>query len=391
MRIEASVLAEGLRLVSRFLPSRPLLPVLGGVLISVRDGRVGLYGTDSEAGAEVILKVEGEEEAWEAVAPAGELGEIARSCQGETMALGWVDSGESRLLGVWVGNAEFNLSCIPPEDMPRVAAEGGKFRLCLPAPVLGASLEDVSFACSQDPVRPVLTGIRLVFGEGELEALATDGYRVSLSRVATGSSLGAGGPQTFVLPGRALRELGRALPEEGEVEVEVGEGVVSFRVSGPGLPPGWEGVRVSVRTMEAPYPNVLEIVPREYPTRARVARESFASALSRVSVLSSSPEGKKSGSLPVRLEFLPPGSIVLAASSPGLGRAREVVEGEVEGRPVEVWFNERFLREGVRACRSPEVRLELSGSLSAARVSPLGGPEGREYMYVVMPMRPPET
>jgi DNA polymerase-3 subunit beta len=57
---------------------------------------------------------------------------------------------------------------------------------------------------------------------------------------------------------------------------------------------------------------------------------------------------------------------------------------DIEGAPVEIGFNCRYLLEAVRASQSDKVKMQLNGGLSPMKIVPL---EGDDYLFLVLPVR----
>jgi DNA polymerase-3 subunit beta len=108
-------------------------------------------------------------------------------------------------------------------------------------------------------------------------------------------------------------------------------------------------------------------------------REALATAIRRVSLLAS----ERSRAVKVSLK---PGQLGLAASSPELGAAEEVLAVDYQGGPVEVGFNAQYLLEFLSVAGTDKVRLELKDAENQGVLRPEGDLE-TEHRYVVMPMR----
>ena len=59
-------------------------------------------------------------------------------------------------------------------------------------------------------------------------------------------------------------------------------------------------------------------------------------------------------------------------------------DAKVEGDPVEIGFNNRYLLDALRNAHCEKVRLEISGALNPVKVLPV---EGDDFIYLVLPVR----
>ena len=67
-----------------------------------------------------------------------------------------------------------------------------------------------------------------------------------------------------------------------------------------------------------------------------------------------------------------------------IGRANDQFEAKVDGGPLEMGFNNRYLLDALRNSEGDEVRLQLNGPLSPRKVLPR---EGEDYLFLVLPVR----
>ncbi len=123
-------------------------------------------------------------------------------------------------------------------------------------------------------------------------------------------------------------------------------------------------------------------MPKEFPTRIRVHRPSFLEACERVAILAD-PVHKA----PIITLTREDGHLVLTSSLAAIGAARDALPAEISGADFQIIFNARFLADGLRNLPAEEAVLELSGPLTAARLT---APDSDDFLYILMPMRPSE-
>ena len=200
-----------------------------------------------------------------------------------------------RRLEVGLADARRELSSVrallEPEDMTMT-------RLNVSAPELASALDAVRFAASGDPERPSLCGVLFDVEDGVLTLVATDRYRLAVSRVAAEVAEVAEAVRVSVIVPVSLVDGIRELADAGDVELAFdGKGVVASaagrRVAGERLDhdfPDYRQLlrvetthRVTVRTAElresvaaGPEVSVLDLVPE---LRVAVNREFLLDAL----------------------------------------------------------------------------------------------------------------
>ena len=113
--------------------------------------------------------------------------------------------------------------------------------------------------------------------------------------------------------------------------------------------------------------------PAEAKERIRLERETFLTAVRRVSLLA----GEKS----VKLIFTK-GNIDIVANTPEVGEAKESLPVMYQGREYSIAFNPEFLMAPLRNLSEEEIYLDLIDELSPGVIK-IAGP----FLYVLMPVR----
>ena len=262
--------------------------------------------------------------------------------------------------------SSFTVRPFAVDDFPRLS-EPADERVTVPASMFLQAVSQVERAASKDESRPILTGVLLTAEDEGLRLVATDSYRLAVCDLPEVSILAAG--QKVLLPSRALREVERALPAEGEITLRLGEREATFESAGTRSAPA--SSRGSSRT-------TASSSRASYPNRVRVGRDALLDALRRVRVMAAD-------ATPVRLT-IEGDEVRLNTVNQDQGTADAVVEAQVEGTPLTVAFNPQYLADGVEAAAGDEVVLDTLDALKPAVVRPV---DGAEYLYLLMPVRVP--
>ena len=156
LRVGRDALAEAVAWAARALPTRPVIPILAGLLLEAGEGSVyGLtlscfdYDVSARVGADAAVAEPGR-----ALVTGRLLAEIARSLPPQPVDL--VSDGDVVLLSC--GGARFTLLSLPVEDFPALPAlpppagtvDGGRF---------ATAVGQVAVAAGRDNALPMLTGV----------------------------------------------------------------------------------------------------------------------------------------------------------------------------------------------------------------------------------------
>ncbi|HEX2025020.1 MAG TPA: DNA polymerase III subunit beta [Actinomycetota bacterium] len=360
-RCDRDLLSEALQTVQRGVSTRPGIPALTGVLMTVGDSELALTTTDLEVTTEVRVGVDAREDG-NALVPARLLADMVKALPPDAVDFE-TDGSQAK---VSCRSFEGTLRCLAAEDFPAVRDVDG-VKVTVDATAFAEGVAQVARAASRDEARPVLTGVLMEANREGLILVATDSYRLAVREVqATGD-----GEARALVPERAIAEAGRAAGgvEKGQVEVVIGDAQAAFRVG---------TLRMTSRLIEGEFPNYRQLLPEPGQNRLSTGRTELLEAVRRVGLLARE-------SSPVRLELNALG-VRLTSSSPDLGGAVEAVEGAYEGEDLTVAFNPGYLGDGLSAPTSEKVTVELRDGLKPALVRG----EGEDaFTYLVMPVRLP--
>jgi DNA polymerase-3 subunit beta len=141
-------------------------------------------------------------------------------------------------------------------------------------------------------------------------------------------------------------------------------------------------VDVVSQLIEGKFPDYKQIIPSGFATRTVLDASGFLKA-ARVSHLFA-----RDAANIVRLEISPgdelmPGHITLAATSTELGDNVGQVDAAIEGDPVEIAFNAKYLIDILSVVDSAQVALETTSAASPGVLRPVGD---EDFIHVIMPM-----
>ena len=361
--VAPDALAAAVASVSKVTATVAETPVLAGVLlVADASGTLSVTGTDGLRSARLSVPAQ-VEEPGAAVVSARTLARVAKSLPGGVCSL----EGSGAFLKVSSGRSRFSLQALPPKDFPAFPEVSPDSSAELPAEVLADLVGRVRRFASKDLSRPILCSVAVEVASGRLTLKATDGYRLA---VASAGLADDGASFSALLPADALAEaVAMASGAEG---LSVGRGGGQWVVS-------WRGGSYVCRLVEGCYPEAESLFPTTTSCTLGLPLGPFLDALSRVALVAK--ENPR-----VRLDVrASEGEVAVSAASGEVGDASDSVGCSVEGTPVAVGLNYRFLADARAAFDGREaVSLGMSGEMAPAVLSSPGSPEVR---CLVMPTR----
>jgi len=364
-------LAQGLNVVSRAVSARSTYPILANVLVSAEEGRLKLAATDREMGITCWIGAKIQEPGATTV-PARTFSDLVTTFPNETIEMELAVRTQTLHLRAGRSNAE--IKGIDAEEFPPMPEPDKSGGVELGAGDFKEMIQQVVFAASRDDARPVLTGVLITVEGKTMTMAAADGFRLSVRKAELKSA--ADQPMRAIVPGRALNEVARIATDDKEqisMTLPPGRGQVIFRL---------KNAELRCQLVEGAFPEYQQIIPDGYKTRTVVSTEAFLKAAKQAEIFA------RESSHIARLDIKPgegkaPGTMEISAQSEETGSNDSKVDASVEGGPILIAFNVRFLREVLDVMKTPNVALETSAAAAPGVVRPMGD---EDFLHVIMPM-----
>lgn len=358
--ITAGQLKKPLKLAQGSVESKSNIPILGNLLIQESDHGISITGSNLETELRTYAPAEIQKSGSMTV-NAAKL--VALVSQLPDDALISVQDGDGKAT-VKSGRSRFSLATIPADQYPAFQEHVGNTSLTIEADALGYLLDSVLHAMGNQDVRYYLNGLCLSVSKGILQAVASDGHRLSSAQVEVESD----DIPAFILPRNTALRLSKML--DGELTFSVSANTVQF---------DFEGFRYSSKLIEGRYPDVgrVMLTDDKVGTRMILNRAELADAITRVKVLA------EKDSAAVLLEPRD-GEVNISLTNSGDEKANDTVSAEIDGGIEGIAFNAQYLLDAVNHLRSETVELAISEAGNSGR---LKDPESSGVVHVVMPMR----
>ncbi|HQK92070.1 MAG TPA: DNA polymerase III subunit beta [Armatimonadota bacterium] len=364
IRCAKDELYEAIQTVQRAVSGRSTLPILNNVLLEADDDTLCLVAYDLEFGIECTLAVKVEARGG-ATIPARILAEVVGSMPEAEIT---IEVDERQVVTITCGGSRYEIHGLPAEEFPRLPLLTEGARALVNRARFRQLIRSTSFATSVDETRPILTGVLTQLTADTIMLVATDTHRLAWAKGNLDEPVSA--PASAIIPGRIYGELLRVLNavSEEQCEICIGENQAQFRLG---------RVAVQSRLIEGEFPNWEKVVPKDHQTRVTVEAESFRQALRRAAIVAREDANK------IILGIKDDG-ITITADSQEVGTGHEELAATLEGPPVSIGFNARYLLDSLNVMDAEEIWIDLRGPLESGLVCPMGD-DG--YRYILMPMQ----
>ena len=372
VKIQKSELSKALHLLQSIVEKKTTMPILSNFLLTAVDNGLRLAATDLEITAVSLVpaKVDGR---GSTTINARIFSEIVRELPDGELSLHLSDNER---LEIKTGRSSLKMVGVSAEEYPTLQGVDLQAKGRVAAPQLVEMINRTIYAVSQDETRFNLSGVcfePLVEKAGKktnssLRLVATDGHRLAMiTRPLEDIAV----TQKVIVPRKGLTEVRKLLEEVGDsvVGIDLKEGFLKIETPNSQL---------SVRLIDAEFPDYTQVIPQEKGVRATIDSELLAQALRRVALMVTDKAKC------VKLDFAK-GVLRISSSSPELGEAKEELEIDYSGEPLSIGFNARYMLDIINAFgEKRQVCLDLFGTSGPGRFSSAGD---ESALAIVMPMR----
>jgi len=177
---------------------------------------------------------------------------------------------------------------------------------------------------------------------------------------------------SFIIPKKALNLLKNALPAGDAVTISFNKANAFF---------SFTNMRMTCRLIDARYPDYNAVIPVGNPNHVTVNRTDLQNSLKRIAIYANKTTNQ------VALDVQDKSLTISAQDLDFSNEATEQMACNLDGTPLRIAFNARFLAEMLGILDSEEVRLELSTQSRAGILTPLEEEnKDREILMLVMPV-----
>lgn len=360
--IAKSELVDALGVVLKGMSSRSTLPILSGIYISASQEKLTFQTTDLEISVrhivDALIEVPGD-----IVIPGKIFSEVVKSLPDAAIHI----SLEHEIFTVSCLESRFTLHTLNPADFPNFPEIHTEFSVSLPSKQLSSMVKKVSKAVSKDESRAVLTGILFKVEGDAISLVATDSYRLAISKARLEEPVV--NDLELIIPGSIFDEISRLSTTVDTIEVGDSENQIVFHFS---------NTTFITRKIEGNYPNYEQIIPKEKSISAVIDTNLLLSAVRRASILAQSHTPVRF-SLSSETQFLD-----ISSTAQDIGGANEKVPAQIDGEDIEIGFNHQYIIDGLNVIDTDEVVFEAQTSLKPGIFKTVGG---EYFFYLTMPVR----
>lgn len=356
-----SNLADAVLKVQKAVATKSSIPTLEGINIIAKDNSLELKGYDLELGITTVIPAD-IEQPGEVVLNAKLLSEIARHLPNENTN---ITVSEKLTTTITSGQAYFSIEGLNSEEYPEMPKLNESFYVEIESNKLKKMLQQTIFAISDDDSKPAHMGSLFEITDGKLNIVSVDGYRFALSTENISSDVS----NKFIVPGKTLNEIIKLLSDDEKiVKISAGERHIIFNIN---------QYSVVSRLLQGNFLDYKSAIPQQSITTAKVKTNDLINAFERTSLI-------------ITDKFKSPVSCIFSdneikfSCTTTVGTSTDQISAEIEGERIEIGFNSRYVLDALRNTSTDEICLELNGTLSPMKITPVNSDN---FIFLVLPVR----
>jgi len=354
-------LAEAVNVVARAANARTVNPILEGMKLVAKGGKLTLSATDLEIYINKTIRADVKVEGT-VVVPGKLFSEYVRKISGSQISV----TVEGNTVVINHGDSVCNFQTLLLAEYPDIVKLKAKPHFSIKSEALRDFIGKAAFSASSDDSRPVLKGVLCELKGETMTGVALDGFR--LSRVQKQIANHAG-DATIIIPARALEETRKLLGDDnGEVNVTIENKF--FEVS-------LDGTTFASRLIDGEFINYKQIIPASFDNSVVVEKSAFEHAVERAGLL---VRNDKINLVTLKISDKRIG----ITSTSEIGKIAEVIDASLSGKDIAISFNAKYLYDALRASGNDFVKLQYTAETSPCIIT---GAKDSDYLFLILPVR----
>lgn len=279
------------------------------------------------------------------------------------------------------GRSSHRMSALHGADFPNLPDLRSELGFEIKQSVLRRMISKTMYAMGMNDQRQVLNGCYFKIHGNNLMMVSCDSFRLAKCTVdtelANRNSDGSELRYSFIIPAKTINELYKLLDDSDEKSVRI-------YMMKKHIIMDIDGITFFSNLIDGEYIDFDRIIITSHKIRAELDREQMLAALERASLVT---EERIAGSVRshVKLDFVD-GLLKISANS-SAGSTYDEIETVCSGGDICIAFNNRYLIESLRSCKSERVRLSLSSPLTSMNIEPVDGEENEKDIFMLLPVR----
>lgn len=356
-----SILAKGVSIVSKAVPSKTTMPILECILIDATTDVIKLTANDMELGIETTIEGEIVQRGMIAM-NAKIFSEIVRKLPDSEIV---IETDPTNQTIITCEKAKFTIAAQSGEDFSYLPDVEKEESIIISEFSLKEIIRQTIFSIADNDANKMMGGELFEVENNSLKVVSLDGHRISIRKIELKESYT---PRKVIVPGKTLQEISKIVGGEADKNVEISftKNHIVFE---------FDKTMVVSRLIEGEYFKIDQMLSSDYETKVTINKKEMLDCIDRATLLIK--EGDKK---PIIIEITD-GSMEFKIQSQ-IGSMDENIFIEKQGKDLLIGFNPKFLIDALRVIDDEEVDLYFMNAKAPLFIKN----EEQTYIYLILPV-----
>ena len=355
----------GVQIIGKAISTKNTMPILAGILIIAEDNHITMRATDLDIAVQCDVPADVVSPGRLVIADGKRFIDIVRQLPDNNINISLINDYD---VNINYGISSINVRGFESDQFPHLPDLQGELAGSLKGDMFARIVKQTAIACANDEIQPILTGIMMDIDGADINFVATDFHRLTLSKAVWQTDNTAA--MKVIVPAKTMLDVAALADAEEEVQINISRNNICFRLG---------STIIISRLISGQFPDYHPIIPKEeqFKHRIFVNKALLNSSLKRASLLS------KDANNTVRLEFKPE-QIIMTANTSDIGNIREVIAAAVSGEELLVGYNLKYILDFLKVSSSENIYMRLSGNLTPGTMTE---EDNESFIYIILPLR----
>ena len=364
--INSTELLRSLQKLSGVINTNNTLPILDNFLFKSEEDSLTITASDLETIISTKINADTTDDG-EITIPAKLLLDTLKTFSSQPLT--FLINTESYNIEINSENGIYKLSGQDPQEFPNTPTLASKSTTIINSPTLLNAIQKTLFACGNDELRPIMSGVFCEMSNEQITFVATDAHKL-VKHIR--NDFQSDSTSSFILPKKPLTLLKTMLTNDTDIKIGFNETNAIF---------SFNETQVICRLIDGKYPNYEAVIPKENPNKLTINTSELLNSIKRISIYANKTTHQ------IKLSIKGSEIQISSEDLDFANQAEERLSCEYEGTDLEIGFNSKFIIEMLNNINSEKINLEMSAPNKAGIILPLDSQEeGEDTLMLVMPV-----
>ncbi|MDR0950786.1 MAG: DNA polymerase III subunit beta [Candidatus Ancillula sp.] len=370
LQIEKETLINSLDWSTKFLTSRPSIPIFAAIKLTANKEGFSTEITNLEVTSKTkeLIPVEND---GEVLVHAKFFTDIVRSMPAGKILIN--DNEKTGKLEVSSGKNKTNIPIYKSNEFPETE-EAKNLIGSINSRDFSNALVRVGIASAREDTTPILQTIKIDLQKDKVILSAIDRYRIARKEIPWKSNKDI--DKSIIIKNKTLIELAKSIENSTTTDIyfdEENSNIITFSTG---------SYNVTTQIVAGTFPPTEKLFEQKYNQTIYINKSDINSALSRISIISNNTTSVTT--------IFNDKTITLITDEINEYSAQEVVDCSYSGEEIKIKFNIQFLKEGIAQISENYICFDFEETTKPIRLTGADKPEEESkdnYKYIIVPIK----